>query len=165
MMQKIAIILFMFVFGMSTIAQTYSNDNSSTAVLRTLQESIAHNNQTLQSNGFDNSNLVVIDQLGEKNSAVINSTSNESDITLIQQGNDNAIFLNIQADIINEKVVQSGNNHNFTDFSNNVQIHNLELVQSGNNQNLVWYGGNSISDNLKVTMQGESQSVIIRNFN
>ena len=85
---------------------------------------------------------------------------------MFQSGYQNNIYLDVNAENIDESITQVGNNNAVIDFSTyGVDQHQLNISQTGNNQNLTWFGGNSIAENMKVTMQGESKTVIVRNFN
>ncbi|WP_310993880.1 hypothetical protein [Aequorivita marina] len=113
------------------------------------------------------SNKISVQQIGDYNSAITVTKSQQSDINLNQFGDNNDIALIVSAKKIGEDVLQVGKNHSYTDLSNSrSQVHASNVQQFGSNQNLIRIGGqNSISDKMMVSMQGKDQTVIIRNLN
>lgn len=112
------------------------------------------------------SNSATVKQIGDYNTILSVTKSNSSDIQLTQIGNNNGIDLNVEANNINENVLQVGKDHTFLDYSGKSgQFHAANIYQLGANQNLILLGGqNSISNNMKVTMQGRNQTIIVRNL-
>ncbi len=161
-------LLFTVVFAS---AQTYMGDNmpnsldsfhSQDSQLNYLSSQSSVNNE-LSPVG----NSLFITQTGDGNVINSNTVSQNSDIRLNQNGNDNNLDLKIRANTIVESVSQTGNGHNFVDYSTQgTNYHSGAVQQTGNNQNLSWYGNNSISEKLQVKMQGQlGQTVEVRNFN
>jgi hypothetical protein len=112
------------------------------------------------------SNNVYIAQIGMNNMARVISSSEISDIKVMQYGDDNQAYFQAAASTIETSLVQNGNNHGIY-YSNPFYIdsHKSQITQQGNGQNIEWYGGNAISEKMEVSMQGTSQSIIIRNYN
>jgi hypothetical protein len=152
------------------LAQTYAIGNSTatsgTFQSRAAQLSILASQRTSPSNAqMVTTNAVYIQQVGNNNNVVSNTSSSRSNINLFQRGNNNEVGIDVTAGIIDENVIQNGNNNSFFDFSpNTTMFHRAAVYQSGTNQNLLWYGNNSISEKLMVRMKGKNQTVIIRNI-
>ncbi|MEL6811574.1 MAG: hypothetical protein AAFP76_09590 [Bacteroidota bacterium] len=154
----------------TSFAQTYITDNSESAEasFRRLAENtlqLAERTSNTRNVSASNNETVFIEQVGDGNRVIANTTANSLTLNVLQRGDDNNAFLNSNADVIDQTVVQLGDDNSFVDFSYSSNVHGLDLIQTGNNQNLILYGENSISEKLKINMKGESQSLIIRNFN
>ena len=73
--------------------------------------------------------------------------------------------MNITAAVIDEGVLQVGQNNNFINTSTRATLmHNALVYQRGSNQNLIMQGNNNMSKNMIVKMRGKNQTVLIRNF-
>ncbi|MCT8338519.1 hypothetical protein MG296_00495 [Flavobacteriaceae bacterium TK19130] len=119
-----------------------------------------------QNNAVQDENSVFIRQVGDYNTAVSRTQSQQSDVDIIQLGDRNYSYLNLNATTIENRVVQNGDDNIFMDFGVfRSQYHGTEVIQDGDNQTFTRFGSNSISEKLKVNMQGDDSSIIIRNFN
>lgn len=113
----------------------------------------------------NNSNDIYIQQIGNYNHLNSYTNSIRSKINLVQIGNNNGIQLGINSTLINETVIQKGNQHLFFDYSlKKTMLHSANVIQIGNNQRLFWQGANSISEKMLITMKGNNQAIFIRNI-
>ena len=168
----IILLLILFSFGNKVMfAQTYKANETDPTTEDFSSKKVENNFlvsefTTINPNTNGQDNVVFIKQIGDDNIIKTNTRSDFSNLNFVQKGNQNKIYLDVSATIIEGSVFQEGNNNYFLDFSNyGVDYHGAEIVQKGNDQNITWFGGNSISEKLKITMQGDSKTVIVRNFN
>lgn len=127
---------------------------------------LANQNYASNKSTSNSSNFVNIKQVGSFNQVRARTSSEISEIDLIQNGDYNHIDLNINAFRINEKIIQNGNLNILTDINTfGSNFHEAEVIQNGNNQSITRYGSNSISEKMKVNMQGNDKILVIRNFN
>lgn len=107
---------------------------------------------------------VLIQQIGEYNTFNANLRAEAVNISVSQNGNENQLTLDKEANSISQRVIQQGENNAITDFTYYTRYDvNMEMVQQGNNQNIQNYGTNSLSKDMKVTQTGNGASVIIIN--
>ena len=107
---------------------------------------------------------VMIQQIGSFNYVNANLKAKDINVALVQNGIDNEIFMDKNANSIVQKIVQEGQSNYVKDFSLYVNYDiNMEIIQKGNNQNIQNYGTNSLSKNMKIIQSGNGASVIIIN--
>ncbi|WP_426092504.1 hypothetical protein [Flavobacterium sp. DSR3-2] len=107
---------------------------------------------------------VMIQQVGSFNYVNANLKAKDINVALVQNGIDNEIFMDKNANSIVQKIVQEGQSNYVKDFSLYVNYDiNMEIIQKGNNQNIQNYGTNSLSKNMKIIQSGNGASVIIIN--
>lgn len=109
-------------------------------------------------------NGVQIQQIGSFNTFYADIKSNESKVSVVQNGVDNKAYLSKNVKSVVQNVLQEGQHNTIDDFSlySNYDV-NMELIQQGDNQNIHNYGTNSISKNMKVIQSGNGASVILIN--
>ena len=120
-----------------------------------------------QLNNFANntSNTVVIQQIGDGNSAVSNRNSQTSSISYFQNGNANVIESISFIPNTTENLIQNGNNNRLTNFSfGNVESTSLQVLQNGNNQSFQKFGSNNLTNTMTFRITGDNQTVIVRSF-
>ncbi len=169
---KIAIVFLVGLMSSFTYAQTYRIDDSSAAIIATLQNKPEQlNSLTSQTGSLSNtrsvtaSNNIYIQQVGNNNDVVSSTHSIYSDIGLFQKGNNNEVSLGITAGVIKETLLQTGINNSIIDLNAKGAIsHTTAVIQRGANQNLILLGSNSISNNMIISMQGKKQTILIRNI-
>jgi hypothetical protein len=111
---------------------------------------------------------VFINQIGDFNRTIVQSSSERSDINLIQTGNENTMRLDLSARNIIYNALQQGNGNKLLEFNSVISGKELiqrDIQQVGNDQNLIIHGNNGLSDRLQVRMSNSGQSLIIRNSN
>lgn len=113
-----------------------------------------------------NSNDVFVQQIGLDNYVSLVSSARTSDVKLSQEGNENSIYLSVDAARYLASIRQIGNNNRHLEFARASSM-SLEssVLQQGQNNNLIIHGRNNLSDKIEVNMSGNDQTVIIRNFN
>jgi hypothetical protein len=155
-----------------TVSIGYAQDRPSTAVLNSaFQSGIAQNvavnqanNRLVQQNTQRRVNTTV-QQIGNSNNVQANIRAYTGRVGLNQFGNNNDINVNLAAGLIDEEVVQIGQNHSlFNNSTRATMYQNATVYQRGTNQNLIMQGNNNMSRNMVVNMRGRNQTVIIRNF-
>ncbi|EAS19829.1 hypothetical protein FNJ87_12200 [Nonlabens mediterrranea] len=166
-------ILFLLVFTTFTaLGQTYVDDSQviNTANLQTTnaQLNLASDQNSSTSNTttqFVNQNSVFIEQVGNSNSAIVSVASDDSQISLYQNGTLNSTTLNHSADRIRQNIVQIGNSNVIYDYSTmGAASHNLNIVQNGNYNTSISAGSNAISENMQINQTGNGRSVYVINF-
>ena len=167
---KILITVSMLFLGNVVIAQTFKTSKAEISIsgLSTVssQENFLSNQGNITNqNQTTNSNSVYLSQIGDDNNLSSTTKTLESNIVVLQNGNQNNTVLKLSSDNLMETILQNGNNNTFLDYSLlKTDIRNVEVNQTGDNQNLTIYGANSLSEKMKVSMKGNSQNIIIRNF-
>ncbi len=107
---------------------------------------------------------ILIQQVGDFNTFNANLKTENVNISLLQNGNDNSVMLDKEAKSISQKIIQDGNNNQVTDFTYYTKYDvNMQMIQQGSNQNIQNYGTNSLSKDMKVTQTGNGAAVIIIN--
>ncbi|UUC45266.1 hypothetical protein [Flavobacterium cerinum] len=120
--------------------------------------------QAQKEKSFSGNSIVTIQQVGYQNYANVTVKAMQNNINVSQLGNQNTLDLYKNAREINQSLVQKGNNNTISDFSANpYSIINNQVIQYGNNLNYTSYGTNSISDDMKIIQRGNSGSVLIFN--
>ena len=168
--------IFKFIIAVSILissnvitAQTFEATDNTDAISSFDTQSSQENfllNQTDTATSFASTeNSVFIAQIGDNNDIVSITKSFESDINIVQNGNQNVTILDLNSTKLTETVIQKGDNNTFLDYSPfKSDVRNATINQTGNNQNLTMFGSNSLSEKIKISMQGQDQSIIIRNF-
>lgn len=107
---------------------------------------------------------IQIQQIGDLNKVYANLKSNETKLSVDQNGNYNQLFLDKNAKTITQNIVQQGDNNKISDFTlyTNYAV-NMEMIQKGDNQNIQSIGTNSMSRNMKITQTGNGASIILIN--
>lgn len=155
-----------------TVSIGYAQDRPSDAVLNSgvqsgFAQSVAVNqaNNRLVQQGTQRRVNTVVQQIGNSNNARANVLAYSGRVGLNQFGNNNDINVNLAAGLIDENVVQIGQNHSLINNSTRATLYqNATVYQRGTNQNLIMQGNNNMSRNMLVNMRGRNQTVIIRNF-
>ena len=116
-------------------------------------------------NELQSSNQIFIEQIGVNNNINTYTSSENSDLKLLQYGDGNYISFITDAQNLDGTIIQDGNNNKSFDFTVNPdQDVSANLLQQGDNLHFERYGANSISNNLKIIQTGETRSIIVRNF-
>lgn len=164
------LLLFLLIFN-GVYSQTYTEGTSSSGVVN-LQGDATQlsflSTQVAAQKAIPNTsvnNTIYIQQIGEENNVVANTSSFRSNINVLQRGTNNDVTLDISSGIIEENIFQRGTNNRFIDVSSKgTLLHSTAVFQNGRNQNLIMVGNNSISDKMIVNMKGKNQTVLIRNL-
>lgn len=107
---------------------------------------------------------ILIQQIGDYNRFLGQIKSEDANISVLQNGSDNEVFLEKEAAFIRQRIIQEGKGNFLTDVSRfTTEDINMELIQQGDNQTLQSYGTNSISNDMTVRQSGNGASVIIIN--
>jgi len=166
----LVLMLFVFRFGFS---QTYSDDSSSSkqvisdqkvtpSILANLGFSTAPNPRS----AVIQNNSVFVRQIGDYNKVAIGTTTEASEISLVQNGNYNNTTLDYTAKTAIANLLQNGDSNSIFDFVNNPEADvSLDLIQDGNNLNFERNGVNEITKSLRFRQTEASPSIIIRSFN
>ena len=110
-------------------------------------------------------NTVFIQQIGTNNQIFSNITAQSSDIRIVQNGNQNLVDIDENANDIQKLIIQNGNNNTITDFSFNPgAATNLDIIQEGNNILFERFGSNELSNSLRFRITGDNRTVIVRGF-
>ncbi|MRI02087.1 hypothetical protein GH721_16195 [Kriegella sp. EG-1] len=112
------------------------------------------------------SNAVYIQQIGSNNNSAVQTQTDYSTISLVQNGNANNADINVAAKTFSTNVLQNGNNNFLLEYGNAPSL-NLErnIIQNGNEQNVVIFGSNTLTEKIQLNLQGNAKSITIRNFN
>jgi hypothetical protein len=107
---------------------------------------------------------VIIQQIGDYNTARAEVDASKINVSVFQKGDFNELSLVKDAKTISQNIVQQGKNNSISDYSfrTNLDI-KTEMIQNGNDQKIQSYGSNSISKDMKITQTGNGASVIILN--
>jgi len=172
---KMSLVMFIFCTGWSTLGQTFTaeeeeNANESTVtklssadVFRTLGISNASN--TLRSASLQG-NKVLLRQVGDFNQLNVVTQTRASDISVVQQGNDNRTSLEYNTNTAFARLAQFGNGNTIRDYVYNPEDDvSLELTQQGNNMYFERFGSNSLTKSLTLKQTEASPVIIIRSFN
>jgi hypothetical protein len=159
-------------FALMSVSLCMAQNRPSDAVLNAaLQSGVAqnvtvnqNNNRLVQQSAQRRVNTTV-QQIGNLNNVQANIQAYSGRVGLNQFGNNNDINVNLAAGLIDENVVQIGQNHSLFNNSTRATLYqNATVYQRGANQNLIMQGNNNMSRNMVVNMRGRNQTVIIRNF-
>jgi minor curlin subunit len=154
-------------FAQGTAVDNDYNQNSSFLLFSKENLHLASNTIKNQEDLLGSKNLqrdVMIQQIGSFNYVNANLKAKDINVSLVQNGIDNEIFMDKNANSIVQKIVQEGKSNYIKDFSLYVNYDiNMEIIQKGNNQNIQNYGTNSLSKNMKIIQSGNGASVIILN--
>lgn len=111
-------------------------------------------------------NSVFVRQIGDFNTADIQTRTNASEINLLQNGNYNDTRLDYSANTAVADLIQNGDNNRIRDFVNNPGADvSLDLIQDGNNLNFERDGVNELTKSLKFRQTEASPTIIVRSFN
>lgn len=109
---------------------------------------------------------VIIQQIGDDNKSNVKIDSENSGITVFQNGVENESIIDKYSVNIQESVLQLGNSNFFLDFSTVRQENSsVNVNQSGNDLSIINSGNNSISNSMTINQSGFNQSIIILNNN
>lgn len=160
-----------------SLSQTFENDTESEEVTG---EEIIIDNTTVDTNvlnalGFQTDfapqpntivgNLVSIRQIGDFNSANVATRTQNSDIDVFQNGNNNEIDLNYNSQSAFALLSQQGNSNRIIDFVSEPNSNPaLDLTQQGSNLSFERYGVNNLTNSLKFTQTEASPAIIVRSY-
>lgn len=168
---KILVVITTLFLGNIVVAQTFKTMNNTSSKISSFDTQSSQENfllnqgNAIYENVTSDSNSIYVTQIGDNNNLGSTTKSLESNIVIIQDGNQNTTFLDLNSSKLTESVVQKGENNTFLDYSMfKSTIRNVEINQTGGNQTLTMFGSNSLSEKMKVSMQGQNQSIIIRNY-
>ncbi|MFV8280003.1 hypothetical protein ACNKXS_00585 [Christiangramia marina] len=113
----------------------------------------------------NNSNAVIIQQIGNNNSAVARSFNHGIEVNLLQNGDDNYIESIVSVEGYKLNASQHGDNNYFS----NIPIYSepgtqLEVIQEGSNQHIENNGANAISKNMSIRITGDNRMLTIQNI-
>lgn len=141
------------------LSKVFSNKENSMNVL----SSYSNFNET-EVIKVESQNSIFIQQIGNKNTANTNIKSSDANLNLIQNGDNNFVFLDKSAPRIQELILQDGSNNSIIDFNLRINNYiNTTFTQTGNNLNIISIGSNNLSKEMTVKQTGNSGSVIILN--
>ena len=166
----------LFFAGWSTSAQTFTEEDSEedTATAAVTRQA---GNQIFRAFGINNNanaarsanlrgNQVLLRQIGDFNELEVVTQTQASDITVVQQGDDNRTSLEYNTKTAFARLGQFGNGNTIRDYVFNPQEDvSLELTQQGNNIYFERFGANSMTRSLKLRQTEASPVIIIRGFN
>ncbi|MDT0678123.1 hypothetical protein [Autumnicola musiva] len=110
-------------------------------------------------------NNIFIEQLGENNFVKSAISSSTGQAKLIQDGMENEIYIDLQAEKVRYNVIQIGNNNYLQDHTyTSYKTAEFNLYQNGNKNEVLKYGTNSITNQLEFNIKGDSKSLIIRSY-
>ncbi|WP_224484874.1 hypothetical protein [Robertkochia aurantiaca] len=170
-MKNITLIIVIFCcLPVFLVGQTYAEKSEVIEDARSIDRSVQLNlvsnqNSTSPARTISNNNIF-IKQIGINNTATVANVSNSSKIEIEQNGNKNEAGLYLQAERIQYRLQQLGDDHKYLHFNNsNPELINVNAIQNGNGTDIIIHGKNSLSEKLKINMNGNARSLIIRNFN
>ena len=167
----------LFLLPSISMAQTFENEQESEEVNG--DEIIIDNNnvntQVLNDLGFvldfapDPTtiigNLVTVEQTGQFNLAIVSTITENSDVAVVQNGDNNAINLSYNTSSVFARLNQQGNTNQVIDFVSNPNANPaLDLTQQGNNLSFERYGTNSLTNSLQFTQTAASPAIIVRSY-
>lgn len=118
-----------------------------------------------QKNATIQGNAVYVQQIGNYNTAQIQTRTSASEINLLQNGDYNDTNLNYTANTAVADLVQNGNNNKIKDFVNNPDADiSLDLIQDGSYLNFERQGVNELTKSLKFRQTEASPTIIVRSF-
>lgn len=171
------ILIICFIVPAISIAQTYENDPESEEVNgeEIIIDNTNVNTQVLNELGFDTSfnpdpstivgNLVTVQQIGEFNIANVATNTQTSDISILQNGNNNQVDLVYNSLSVFAQLNQEGNSNQVIDFVSDSNANPaLDLTQQGNNLSFERYGVNNLTNSLKFTQTEASPAIIVRSY-
>jgi hypothetical protein len=164
MRRSIIILLFLLIHSVLCIAQK-NNDLKDLNIIEQLDLFNVAINQ-VDASIIPKGNRVLINQIGINNSAILNVSSSQSNVEVLQTGRNNLVDLSYYGTEINSIVKQDGIDNSVLDyvFSLNDPI-NTFITQDGSNLHIEKFGSNSITNGLQINMTGSDKTVIINSFN
>jgi len=163
-----------FLFFLTTFAHAqdaeneevgFNTDQDKFITLLQINEGTTQNQGNLSAGIAQGVNTVFIRQIGANNSVISSITSESSDISIIQNGNQNIVEIEENSREIEKVITQLGDNNLIRDFSFDPnQSTNLELIQEGSNLIFERFGTNELSRSLKFKMTGDSKTIVLRSF-
>lgn len=116
-------------------------------------------------NRSNTNSQVFIEQIGDGNKFYSFTFSEQSDLRVFQDGNENIISVLANTKKLDGEIIQHGNNNYSFNFAHDPNRDlNITLLQEGDNHHFERHGSNSIGNDLQFRMTGESQTIIVRNF-
>ncbi len=98
------------------------------------------------------------------NQNVIQKSIDNSDVVVLQIGNDNQSEISINEESTHY-IQQNGNQNNYEYFTYYSSLEsNVRTTQNGNNNDILIYGENSISKNMRISQNTSNQTIIITNY-
>lgn len=164
--KNISLLFSLFCFSAFSQSTNVASSLDSNEAIWLLEQSSSNDVQNGSRGVTVSSNDVFVQQIGLDNYISFVSSAKSSDVRLLQEGNQNGIYLSVDAERYLALIRQTGNHNNHFEFAKTSHL-NLEsaILQNGQNNNLIIHGRNSLSEKIKVNMSGNDQTVIIRNFN
>lgn len=163
------------IFSLNSKAQTDDNvqfEHYSSSVFDNREASLHLVSNELylnQQNNLLQSNLrndVVIQQIGDFNNVNVNLISSNSEVFFNQNGDQNFIMLQKNAENLKQTVMQLGSNNAVFDFSAYTSLNlNMEFVQQGDNNLIMSSGSNTLSRDMKIFQSGSTTGATIYIFN
>lgn len=153
------------ILSFAQIEEDHSND-----ITELLNYESPFSSMLLQTTGDQNPSAVVqngvfIQQVGTGNRVNSSIVSTKSNTNYVQNGDFNEIDTEVNAEVVQQNILQQGNGNTVVDFSAIRSAEtSLNVSQNGNHSNLVNYGSNSISNDLQFKMNGDSQTIIVKNY-
>ncbi len=168
----IYLLVLCFLVTQVSLGQTYSSEEESNNEEMTLNgvnvsegefnSFFATNTAAAQVQGSS----LFLTQIGEGNQARVQVSAQDSDINILQNGNDNDVNLNYEVKSVFTDLQQKGNNNYILDYSfDTTQEISLDLKQNGDNLSFERFGTNEMSKNIKFTQSAASPTIIVRSFN
>ncbi|MDN3724622.1 hypothetical protein QRD02_09520 [Aequorivita sp. SDUM287046] len=167
--------LSMVVFTPSLTGQTYKEENKKIDGNNVVLKGENVNPEVLSNfgifatpnpkNATVQGNSVFVRQIGDFNTASVQTKTNASEINLLQNGNSNHTQLDYTANTAIADLVQNGDYNQITDFVNdpNADI-SLDLVQEGSNLNFERNGVNELTKSIKFKQTEASPTIIVRSY-
>ena len=158
-------------------AQTFTNENEEDTDTDNSRIVKFTSNEIFRSLGIINSenaarssslqgNKVLLRQIGDFNQLNVATATRASDISVVQQGNDNQTSLDYTTQTAFARLAQFGNGNTIRDYVYNPQEDiSLELTQEGDNIYFERFGANSMTKSLTLKQTEASPVIIIRSFN
>ncbi|HLW33992.1 MAG TPA: hypothetical protein VKX40_17160 [Aequorivita sp.] len=111
-------------------------------------------------------NAVFLRQIGDYNTASIQTRTNASEINVLQNGSSNDAQLNYTANTAVADLIQNGNFNSIKDFVNKPDMDiSIDLVQDGNGLQFERNGANELTKSIKFRQSEASPTIIVRSFN
>lgn len=161
-------ILFLLIYGLSS-AQNESTHGYYPMSVSEMAETVSF----ISGGDIANGNMsvqplntgVYLQQVGDRNSASAEISSNKTNLRLVQSGNDNFLRIFATAETVKGSLVQNGDINFALDFADDPSLdRSLNLTQNGDGHHFESYGTNSIGNKLEFNMSGNSEMIIVRNF-
>jgi len=168
MKAKLLFLLFLFQFFQTRLYaqdEALSFDNRSYPLLSS-SDYLLLNHHLVNSYSANSSirSIVIIQQIGDKNSFQLNVNTPNLNLAVKQVGNYNELNLSATAPIFSPSYEQLGDSNSINTISMySTDKIETQFIQKGNNLNLINLGSNSISKDMIISQHGNSGLVYIFN--